>query len=96
MWARLILYIRISIWYANAHALNVHTINCLPEKWEFDILMTYQVDNGESGCVVVKHLACGTRGTGFETGYIYRHFDFRDCLSPALESQDDWNNVKTT
>ena len=39
---------------------------------------------GSSGGVVVKLLACGARGPGFDSRSC--HYDFRDWLSPAFKS----------
>ena len=40
-------------------------------------------------CVVVKLLACGARGLGFESRS--RRYDFRDWLSPDSKPWYDWN-----
>ena len=40
---------------------------------------------GSSGGVVVKLLACGARGAGFNSWS--RSYDFRDWLSPASKSR---------
>ena len=42
-----------------------------------------------SGGVVVKLLACGARGLGFDSRS--RRYDFRDWLSPAFKSRYGWN-----
>ena len=40
--------------------------------------------DGSSGCVVVKLLACGARGTGFDSRS--RRYNFRDWLFHASKS----------
>ena len=47
-----------------------------------------------SGGVVVKLLACGARGPGFNSRS--RRYDFRDWLSPASKSQYGWKVAKAT
>ena len=42
---------------------------------------------GNSGGLVVKLLACGARGPGFDSRS--RRYDFRDWLSPASNSRYD-------
>ena len=47
-----------------------------------------------NGGVVVKLLACGARGPGFDSRS--RCYDFRDWLSPASNTRYDWKIAKTT
>ena len=47
-----------------------------------------------SGGVVVKLLACGSRGPGFDCQS--RNYDFRDWLSPASKSRYGRNTAKAT
>ena len=50
----------------------------------------YQV-GGISGGVVVKLLACGARGTGFDSRTL--RYNFRDWLSPASKVRCGWNTA---
>ena len=50
--------------------------------------------NGSSGGRVVKLLACGARGPGFDSPP--RHLNFRDWLSPASKSRYGWKIAKAT
>ena len=43
---------------------------------------------------VVKLLACGARGPGFDS--LPRHLNFRDWLSPASKPRYGWNTAKAT
>ena len=49
---------------------------------------------GSGGDRVVKLLACGSRGPGFDSPP--RHLNFRNCLSPASKSRYGWNTAKAT
>ena len=49
------------------------------------IILTLLVVQGSGGGRVVKLLACGERGPGFDSPP--RHLNFRDCLSPASKSR---------
>ena len=47
---------------------------------------------GSSGGVVVKLLACGAIGPGFNS--LSPRYNFRDWLSPTSKSQYGWNIAK--
>ena len=55
---------------------------------------TFQNFIRSSGGVVVKPLACGARGPGFDSRS--RRYDFRDWLSPASMSWYGWNTAEAT
>ena len=50
--------------------------------------------DGSSGCVLVKLLACGARGTGFDSRY--RRYDFTDWLSHASKLRYGLKIAKAT
>ena len=58
------------------------------------ISLTDRPSRGSSGGRVVKLLACGARGQGFDSPP--PHLNFRDWLSPASKSRYGWNTAKAT
>ena len=63
-------------------------------KYKMWIASVLRRDCWSSGGRVVKLLACGARGPGFESRP--RHWIFRDWLSPASKSRYGWKIAKST
>ena len=56
--------------------------------------VSHTIGLGSSCGVVVKLLACGARGPGFDSWS--RPYDFKDWLSPATKSRYGWKIAKAT
>ena len=88
-----VLYI---ITFKNFHDGRImHRLRCfgiLRAWFKMSIIVTSPLGSGSGQ--VVKLLACGARGPGFDSRS--RHLNFRDWLSPASKSRCGWNTAEAT